>query len=531
MASKSLFQSIVGKFFAAADVLNRAGGLAYSRTAEQALAQYVATGMLGSTCYANAETHLATVLRLAQKVSPEFIARAAIYSRDRAYLKDVPALLVALLTVKSPELVTSELFQRVIDSPKMLRNFVQIIRSGVVGRKSLGSRPKRLVREWLDARSDQALFVGSVGNDPSLGDIVKMVHPVPRTPSREALYAWLIGREYEEGALPPIVQEYERIKRQVIRGKDELPDVPFSMLTHLPLTPSDWKRIARNASWQTTRMNLNTFERHGVLQDQELVRCIANRLRNPRAIQQARVFPYQLMAAYLNMNETLPAKIKAALGEAMELAISNVPRIEGKVLVMVDVSGSMRSPATGNRGSATSKVRCIDVAALIAASIVRKNPEAEVIPFSDDVILVKLDRQQPVMKQAQQLASLPSVGTNCSAALAHANARQLKASMVIYVSDNESWIDSQSQWKGHRATETMRQWQLFQKRNPQAKLVCLDLVPGETTQAIERSEIFHIGGFSDHVFTLLAEIAEGRTATDYFVKQIDAIELQSSEKA
>ena len=60
-----------------------------------------------------------------------------------------------MLSVRSPGLM-AEVFDRVIDSPKMLRNFVQIMRSGVVGRKSLGTLPKRLVRRWLEARTDDA---------------------------------------------------------------------------------------------------------------------------------------------------------------------------------------------------------------------------------------------------------------------------------------------------------------------------------------------------------------------------------------
>ena len=43
----------------------------------------------------------------------------------------------------------AQVFPRVIDSGKMLRNFVQILRSGAVGRKSLGTRPKKLVQRWL----------------------------------------------------------------------------------------------------------------------------------------------------------------------------------------------------------------------------------------------------------------------------------------------------------------------------------------------------------------------------------------------
>jgi hypothetical protein len=45
-----------------------------------------------------------------------------------------------------------------------------------------------------------------VGNDPSLADIVKMVHPKPASKSQEALFGYLIGREYASTDLPEIVR-------------------------------------------------------------------------------------------------------------------------------------------------------------------------------------------------------------------------------------------------------------------------------------------------------------------------------------
>ena len=70
-----------------------------------------------------------------------------------------------------------------IDSGKMLRNFVQILRSGAVGRKSsLGTRPKKLVQRWLLEATEKQLLNAAVGNAPSLADVVKMVHPSPPRP-------------------------------------------------------------------------------------------------------------------------------------------------------------------------------------------------------------------------------------------------------------------------------------------------------------------------------------------------------------
>ncbi len=53
-------------------------------------------------------------------------------------MKDVPAVLCTALSVKDSQLLRT-VFDRVIDDSKMFRNFVQVLRSGVVGRKSLGT--------------------------------------------------------------------------------------------------------------------------------------------------------------------------------------------------------------------------------------------------------------------------------------------------------------------------------------------------------------------------------------------------------
>jgi 60 kDa SS-A/Ro ribonucleoprotein len=77
MANKGIFQSYRGTRIRAGDAINEAGGTAYRLTDTHALAQYAATGCLNGTFYAAGENQLAKVLRLCDRVPPEFIARAA----------------------------------------------------------------------------------------------------------------------------------------------------------------------------------------------------------------------------------------------------------------------------------------------------------------------------------------------------------------------------------------------------------------------------------------------------------------------
>jgi 60 kDa SS-A/Ro ribonucleoprotein len=141
MANKTLFKSIVGKFLPVTDAINEEGAPAYKLSAKHALAQYAATGCMNHTFYASADEQLAKVLELCAEVDAEFIAKTALFCRERSLMKDMPALLCAVLSVRDRALL-AEVFPRVIDNGRMLRNFVQIVRSGAVGRKSLGTAPK-----------------------------------------------------------------------------------------------------------------------------------------------------------------------------------------------------------------------------------------------------------------------------------------------------------------------------------------------------------------------------------------------------
>ena len=126
-----------------------------------------------------------------------------------------------------------------------------------------------------------------------------------------------------------------------------------------------------------------------------------------------------------------PRAVRTALEDAMELAIANVPAIEGQVYVCPDVSGSMRSPITGHRKGATTAVRCVDVAALVTAAIVRRNPTAEVLPFEESVVPLRLSSRDSVMTNAERLASVGGGGTCVSAPLALLNARKAKGDLVV----------------------------------------------------------------------------------------------------
>src|SRR6476646_7842581 len=116
MANKTLFKSLTGRLIHA-DAINEERAPAYALSPQAQLAQYAATGCLNTTFYATADDQLAKVLELCTDIDAEFIAKTAVFCRERGFMKDMPALLCAVLSVKDRQLLNT-VFPRVIDNAK-----------------------------------------------------------------------------------------------------------------------------------------------------------------------------------------------------------------------------------------------------------------------------------------------------------------------------------------------------------------------------------------------------------------------------
>ncbi len=560
MANKSLFASLTSRL-PRANAVNEAGGRAYKLEPKHALAQVAATGTFGNAFYNTAETQLDEVLKLINEVDDnQYLAKLALYAREKAFMKDMPAALLVALSVRDTELM-HRVFDRVVDNGRVLRTVFQMIRSGQFknkagkGRVGLSSSVQRAFQRWLNTASVGKLLSASIGNDPSLRDILRMARPTPKDNARRAMFGWLTDKSIDKWApateadLPVEVQsliayrnsESEEAQALIAGGLD---NVRWDLLSDAAKGPKVWAALARKMGPQALRMNLNTLLRHDVFKVDislremnsahgvsglQMVDYVADRIADESEIRRSKQFPYQYFAAYLNADDNVPQKIKTALHKAAEIACGNVPELPGPVVIGLDTSGSMSSAVTGNRGrGATSKMRCIDVAALFAAAILRRNPDSVVIPFDTSAYDAKIDPNDSILSIAERLAKYGGGGTDCSLPLVAANQKHAKRKFagIVLVSDNESWVGTGR----HGSTGVMTAWEAFvanqrklagKEANP--KLVCIDLQPYQTVQACERADIMNIGGFSESVFNVISAFLADNNQR--FVAEVEAIEL------
>ena len=505
MVNKSLFQTKKGK---STDTVNLAGGEAYSLKPENKLAQFCVTSCLNDVYYDSAASQLTQIVELAQQCEVEFLAKLCVFARS-SKMKDTSAILLAVLANKLSEDSDRVLFQwtfsKVINNTKMLRNFVQVIRSGVTGRKSFGSFIKRQINNWLASQSVDSLFVNSIGNDPSLADVVKITHPKAENKEKESFYGWLLGKKVEN--LPKLIQQFEDFKK----GVGEVPSVPFQMLSNITLTKEQWKTVAKNMTWNQLRLNLNTLHRNGVLH--ELEDFISNKLSDKNEVLKSGVFPYAIYTA-LKFGTDLPQKVSIALQKALDYACENVPDL-GKTTVVIDVSGSMYSPVTGARKGSTTKVNCVEVAALTAAIFAKKNI-GQVIIFSDNAQEVKYNPLDSVWTITEKILALGyGGGTNMSAAFEFIVNANNKPNSVLTFSDMQSWMD---------CGETEPKVLQLQKHH-KTKFVYVNLQPYCDTQMYDKHGVLNIAGWNENVFDIITDFVNEKV-TD-FVQVVNEIELYS----
>jgi 60 kDa SS-A/Ro ribonucleoprotein len=539
MANKTLFASATSHL-PRADAVNEAGGRAYRLAPKHALAQLAATGCFNGTYYTEADQQLSALVSLVEGVDDNlFLAKLAVYSRQRAYLKDMPAALLVLLSRRDPKLFRRA-FERVVDNGRVLRTLFQMIRSGQFGRKGLSYALQRAFQHWFNRAGVGQLLSASIGNDPSLRDVLRLARPTPADNTRRALFGWLTDKPVDKWApataedLPEEVHWLTAFRAAATEA--EQVDIlgwshfRWDLLADAIRGPAVWKAVARQMGPQALRMNLNTLARHQVLADTEMVDFVAGRIADAEEIVRSQQFPYQFLAAYLNAGDEVPQRIKAALTRAAETACGNVPELPGPVVIGLDVSGSMASPVTGRRGpGATSRMRCVDVAALFAAAVLRRNPDSVVIPFDTAAYEARVDPEDSILSLAERLAKFGGGGTNCALPLATANGkyRARRFAGCVLVSDCESWVGSGL----YGSTGVMTEWQAFVKNQARLhgadfagpKLVSINIQPYGTTQAPERSDILNVGGFSDAVFGVVASFL-GDDA-DRFVSEVEAVEL------
>ena len=481
-------------------VKNLAGGNAYSLEDRDALTLFAMTGTFAGTAYSTPKDVLNNLKTLCDKVNDvEFISNLAIYSRNKGCMKDIPSFLLGWVFANDNEnKYFSTTFENVVDNGKMLCNFWQIVRSNTFGRKNISSsKARKAIQKFFDTNTDKSIYTFSLeNNNPSIGDVIKCARPVPNSESKSALFNLLIGKNTKFEMLDSYIKEIVDIKKDTSLP---MPKAPFLSLSSLNLTDPQWKELALTCSWRSLRKNLNTFHRHNVFDTNVIVEKIAKRICDKQEVLKSKTMPYEIMNAYFAATG-IPQSIKNALHIAMDYSLENTPEINSNlpISVCVDVSGSMKNHVMSN-GKQVSAVRYVDIAALFASSMLKKNKNCDLYVFDTDLRSHTISPFDSILTNAEKIASYGGGGTDCAIPIKHILKNKKEYSVIIFISDNESWMDNNI----HNTTEYQSYWNKYSKLYPNTKLICIDISPSNTTQVNKDKNVLKVSGFNDNVFSVI----------------------------
>lgn len=313
------------------------GGTGYTRDINEALMNFMFSSYLADQYYESAEKQQARYMELLDAVSAQegydFVAKLADFARNELGMRSTSALAMAYLNDKTFD-----------DKRKKYANFfhrpddVAEVFGAIdaIGQK----RSHALVRgagDYLSTLKDYSLGKYKMsGRTYNMYDLINITH------------AW-----------SPTIQKY---KNGTLVSPDTW-EVKISTAKSEEEKDQEWKRLVEEGKlgYMALLRNLRNIResgmRAGFWTNEWIFNNLLLQLTNREAIKKSMVFPYRIYAcakalvrdgSLYNNWGNIPIILLQALDSAFRISIENMPKLDGKSLVVLDVSGSMESPFSEN---------------------------------------------------------------------------------------------------------------------------------------------------------------------------------------
>lgn len=460
--------------------INLAGGQAYSMTPEMELVTILLSSFVQDQFYRSAEDTLARVTELLTRVDPEFAAKAAVYARTEFGMRSISHAVAAELTAGASGTAWGiKFYDRVVRRPDDMLEIMAAFKA-IGGKNPTNAMKKGFANAIGRFDGYQLAKYRGEGKGFKLVDLVNLVRPVPTERNAEALKA-LVADTLRNTATWEAQMTQAGKMADTAEAKAEMKAGVWAKLL-----------AERKLGYLALLRNLRNMAEV----DHKLVPVAAEALTNEKAIRGSLVMPFQIYMAYTIMKGMGNVQLMAALDRALEISLDNVPRFDGKTLVVLDDSASMTSSMRGQFGGKS----CIEMGAVFAAALVKSN-DADLMRFSDTASYVNVRKGQSVIEMADRLIkSAVSGGTNFHAIFERA---QKRYDRIIILSDMQGWV-------GYNAPTA--EFEAYKKRFGANPFVhSFDLAGYGTTQ-LPDDKTFLVAGFSDKVFDTMKLVESDRRA-------------------
>ena len=457
-------------------VMNNAGGFVFALDDWARLDRFLVLGSDAPTYYQKApaltrET-AAVVERCFAADAARTVARTVEISDEGRAPKNDAAIFALAIGAAHPDRAVRKLALAAV--PKVCRTathlfgFVKAVRA--LGR-GWGRSPKTAVANWHNAKSLDDVAYQAIKYRERDGyshkRLLQTAHPAAsESPGRIALYRWMRGLE-PEGDLPPMVLAHLRAmnpqtpKPEVLR-LITANRLPWEALpTGFNADPDAWRAMLPTLGLGAMVRNLGNMTRLGAIKPlSEAEAMVVERLSDAGAIRKSRLHPFSIllaMAVYTSGRGVRgsgswdPSRtVTDALDAAFYRAFANVKASGKRVLIALDVSGSMGAPIMG------APLRCRDATAALALVTMSSEKQTHVVGFTSaghaqrrfggrwgggqaELTPLAISPRQRLTDAVKAVSNLPFGGTDCALPMLYALERGIEVDAFHVYTDNETW--------------------------------------------------------------------------------------------
>ncbi len=448
---------------------NLAGGQAYSQSNELALVSLLLTSFVNDQFYRNTQTTLDELRTLVSKVKDkEFVAKAAIFARDRFGMRSITHALAGELTSQLNGAEWGKKFYdkvvvRVDDMTEILSYYLAY-KTSKDSPKFPNSLKKGFAKAFDKFDGYQLAKYKSENKDVKLVDLVNIVHPVPTVRNSAALEALV------KGELKSTETWESKLSKagQIAESEEDLAQLKADAWDELIST----RKIGYFALLRNLRNIIN--------QSPKSVKAACELLVDEKMIKNSRVLPFRFSTAYEEISNLGTSKevrdVLVAINQALDISVCNVPKFDGETLVVMDVSGSMSGKPS-------------EIASLFGAILAKVN-NCDVMTFSTSAQYKQYNPMDSVLTIRGSFR-YSGGGTNFRSIFEKANK---KYDRVIILSDMQGWIGYES---------PTRQFAEYKKRHNANPFVYSWDLAGYGTLQFPEQNVFALAGFSEKVFDIM----------------------------
>ncbi|HET8634291.1 MAG TPA: TROVE domain-containing protein [Gemmatimonadales bacterium] len=229
--------------------------------------------------------------------------------------------------------------------------------------------------------------------------------------------------------------------------------VPTELLT----SPEVWAALLESMPLTAMIRNLGVMTKVGLLATgTPAARMVRERLQDRTALRRARVHPLAVLAALKTYGQghgmrgegawTPVASVVDGLDAAFYLAFENVPATGKRIMLALDVSGSMKAGVHG-----MPYLSCREASAAMALVTAATEPEhrftafaasgflARFSPMSSGLCELAISPRQRLDDVVKLTSALPFGGTDCALPMTEALKRNWPVDVFVIYTDNETW--------------------------------------------------------------------------------------------